>query len=312
MTLHHSSGRWRLGLALSLLTVVLWGILPITLKVTLQALDVYTVTWFRFLVSFALLALYLGLRQQLPKLATLRATPLNLLVIATVSLALNYLLYLEGLNQTTAANAQVLIQLAPVLLGLGALTIFKERYTQWQWLGLGTLAAGLVLFFDEQLRTLVTAPQQYLWGSGLILLAAAIWTVYALAQKQLLQKLPSAVIMLAIYGGSALLFSPVASPLQIGSLSPLHLSMLLLCALNTLMAYGAFAEALEHWEASRVSAVLSLTPLVTLGAVFTVDLIWPTLMPPEPLTVLGLTGAVLVVVGSLGIALGRSSKAVKG
>ncbi|MHC5832608.1 MAG: EamA family transporter, partial [Nostoc sp.] len=62
MSLHQSSGHWRLGLALSLLTVLLWGILPIALTVTLEALDVYTVIWFRFLVSFLLLAIYLGIR----------------------------------------------------------------------------------------------------------------------------------------------------------------------------------------------------------------------------------------------------------
>jgi len=56
MSLHQSSGQWRLGLALSLLTVLLWGILPIALTVTLEAVDVYTVIWFRFLVSFLLLA----------------------------------------------------------------------------------------------------------------------------------------------------------------------------------------------------------------------------------------------------------------
>jgi len=31
-----------------------------------------------------------------------------------------------------------------------------------------------------------------------------------------------------------------------------------------LIAYGAFAEALEDWEASRVNAVLAERPLVTL------------------------------------------------
>lgn len=84
MPLHSSSGRWRLGLALSLLTVFLWGILPIALMVVLQDLDVYTLTWFRFLVAFGLLAVYLAVRQQLPKLQQLRLPSLGLLAIATI------------------------------------------------------------------------------------------------------------------------------------------------------------------------------------------------------------------------------------
>ncbi|HEY9847311.1 MAG TPA: DMT family transporter, partial [Candidatus Caenarcaniphilales bacterium] len=191
VSLHSSSGRWRLGLGLSLLTVLLWGMLPIALSVTLQVLDVYTVTWFRFLVSFVLLAGYLAARGQLPPWSKLRLMPLKLLAIATVCLAINYLLFLQGLAQTSPATAQVLIQLAPVCMSLGAIAVFKERYTLWQWLGLGLLSFGLMLFFQDQLRAMVTTVNQYLVGSSLLVVAAVAWAVYALAQKQLLYRLPS-------------------------------------------------------------------------------------------------------------------------
>lgn len=305
MPLHQSSGRWRLGLALSLLTVLLWGVLPIALKIMLQVLDVYTLTWFRFAIAFGLLAIYLALRRKLPSLQQLRSTSLGLLAIATIFLAVNYLLFLQGLALTSANNAEVLIQLAPVLFGLGAIAIFKERYTLRQWAGMAVLVLGFVLFFNEQLRTLITGASNYLIGSSLIIIAAAAWAVYALAQKQLLQQLSSANVMLIIFGGCALMFSPVAAPQKIFTMSPLHLATLLFCGLNTLVAYGAFAEALENWEASRVSAVISLAPLCTLVAVEIVSSLMPNLIPPEPLTILGIVGAILVVAGCMAIALGR-------
>lgn len=306
MPLHSSSGRWRLGLALSLVTVFLWGILPIALTVTLQVLDVYTVTWFRFSVSFGLLAVYLAARRQLPPVEKLRSTPLGLLAIAIIFLAINYILFLQGLHQTSPANAQVLIQLAPVLMGLGGLVVFKERYTLRQWAGLSVLTLGFALFFHEQLANLITAQGKYLIGCGLIFFAAVTWAIYALAQKQLLQKLPSSNIMLLIYGGCAILFSPFAAPQPILTLKPLHLGMLLFCALNTIIAYGAFAESLEHWEASRVSAVLATTPIVTLISVSAVSMFLPTLIAPERLTVLGVVGAIFVISGSIAIALGKA------
>ncbi|MEO8890153.1 MAG: EamA family transporter, partial [Coleofasciculaceae cyanobacterium] len=74
----------------------------------------------------------------------------------------------------------------------------------------------------------------------------------------------------------------------------------------TLLAYGAFAEALDHWEASRVSAITALTPLVTLVTVWAVSLLTPTLIAPENLTLLGITGALLVVVGSVAVAVGKN------
>jgi len=305
MQLHQTSGRWRLGLALSLVTVFLWGVLPIALAVTLQALDVYTVTWFRFLMAFGLLAVYLATRKQLPELQKLRSASLGLLAIATVFLGLNYLLFLQGLLQTSPTTSEVVIQLAPILLSLGALVIFKERYTLPQWIGLGVLTLGFALYFHEQLKTILTAQATYLVGNGLLVLGAATWAIYALAQKQLLQKLPSSTIMLVIYGGCVLLFSPFAKPQMLLSLSPLHLGMLLFCGFNTLIAYGAFAEALDHWEASRVSAVLALAPLVTLLSVWAVSWLTPNLIPSEHLTLMGLFGAILVVAGSVAIATGK-------
>lgn len=306
MRSHFSSGQWRSGLALSLLTVFLWGILPIALSVTLQALDVYTLTWFRFLISFGLLAIYLASRQQLPAWQKLRSAGLWLIVVATVFLGINYLLFVQGLILTSPANAQVLIQLAPVLFGIGAITFLKERFNRYQYFGLGILVLGLILFFNEQLQSLLVANSTYLVGSGVLVLAAAAWAVYALAQKQLLRSLSSTNVMLLIYGGCALLFTPVASPATILTLNPLQGGMLLFCGLNTLVAYGAFAEALEHWEASRVSAILALTPVVTLASVEVVSSIQPRWVASEQLTILGLIGAILVVTGSMAIALGKS------
>ncbi|MBE9223976.1 DMT family transporter [Phormidium sp. LEGE 05292] len=305
MLLHQSSGKWRLGLGLSLLTVFLWGILPIALKVTLQGLDPYTVTWFRFFMSFGLLGVYLATRKQLPSGEKLRSLPLSLLVIASIFLALNYILYLIGLAYTTPANAQVLIQLAPVLMGLGGIYIFQERYTLMQWTGLGVLTLGFALFFNEQLKTLINAQGTYLFGSALIIIAAIVWAVYGLAQKQLLQQLTSANVMLLIYGICSVLFAPFAQPQSILSLTPLQFSMLIFCGLNTIIAYGAFAESLEHWEASRVSAVISSAPIVTLISVWIVAFLFPTWVVTNNLTILGVLGALLVVVGSMTIALGK-------
>lgn len=305
MQLHSTSGKWHLGLALTLVTVVLWGVLPIALKITLQALDVYTLTWFRFLVAFTIVGIYLTTKNQLPPLEKLRSTSPILMAIATLFLALNYIFFLKGLALTSPANAQVIMQLAPVFMGLGGLTIFKEKYTLTQWVGVGILTLGLCLFFNQQLKTLITAPTQYLLGCGLIVIAATVWAIYALVQKQLLKQLPSSNIMLIIYGGCIILFTPTAVPTRILNINSLHWGALIFCCLNTVLAYGSFAEALEHWEASKISALLATTPVFTLFAAWLISWLIPNLIAPERLTLLALFGAVLVVVGSITIALGQ-------
>ncbi|MCW5314705.1 EamA family transporter [Nostoc sp. KVJ3] len=306
MSLHQSSGRWRLGLGLSLLTVLLWGILPLALSVTLQVLDVYTVIWFRFLVSFVLISIYLGIRGNLPKLEQLHSASWKLLAIATLFLGINYFLFMQGLALTSPANAEVLIQLSTLLLGFGGLVIFKERYRLYQWIGVSVMICGYVLFFGEQLTNLITVHGTYLLGSFLIMLGATAWAIYALVQKQLLQSLSSSSIMLIIYGGCALLFTPLARVKSLFTLDLFHLGMLIFCALNTLIAYGAFAESLEHLEASRVSAVIALAPILTLISVAVVSVIAPDWIPSENFSFIAILGAGLVVIGSVAIALGKA------
>ena len=83
---------------------------------------------------------------------------------------------------------------------------------------------------------------------------------------------------------------------------------LLFAALNTLGAYGCFAAALEHWPASRVSAVLALTPLATLAFGILGARCLPGLVSAEPVSTTSLIGAGLVVMGSIGVSLaGRES-----
>ncbi|MDX2212878.1 MAG: DMT family transporter [Oculatellaceae cyanobacterium bins.114] len=315
MLLHQSSGRWQLGLTLALAATALWGVLPVAEVVILQELDVYTLIWFRFLMSFGLLALYLRIRQPFATQAVdfkaicgailTRSPQLWLLIIAALGLAGDYLFYLLGLARTSPGNTEVLIQLSPLLLGLGAIALFQERYTRYQWMGVGVLVCGFTLFFKEQLRTLITSSPDYLIGSGWIVVAAIAWAIYALAQKQLLHSLPSTHIMLGIYGICTLLFTPFADPQRLLMLSPLGIALLIFCGFNTIFAYGAFSESLEHWDASKVSAVIALTPIITLGMSWAIAEVVPNLLPPERITLLGLCGIVFVIVGSVLVALGK-------
>jgi len=250
-----------------------------------------------------LLTVFLAVRQELPTVEKIRTAPIKLIAIAIIFFLFHYVLFLQGLAQTSPSNAEVLIQLAPVLMGLGALFIFKERYTLSQWIGLGLLTLGLTLFFHEQVMALIHEPTNYLIGSTILILSAIFWAIYALALKQLLHTLPSSNILLIVYGGCGLLLTPLAKPQPIFTLTDLQFAMLLFCGLNTVTGYGAFAESLDHLEASKVSAVITLAPIVTLISMWLVAGIAPNLIKPEHITGIGILGALFVVTGSMIIAL---------
>ena len=55
MNQHVASGRQLWGVALALFTSYTWATIPIILKLLVQWVDVYTLTWFRFQVAGLLL-----------------------------------------------------------------------------------------------------------------------------------------------------------------------------------------------------------------------------------------------------------------
>jgi drug/metabolite transporter (DMT)-like permease len=307
LPVHQVTGRWRLGLTLALITALCWGVLPIALTLALDGMDAYTITWYRFAVATVVLGGILAATHRLPSVRTLGRTGWLLLAIALFGLVANYILYLIALEHATPTVNQTVIQLSPLCLLLGGLVLFKERFTRRQWLGFAILLPGLVLFFNDRLPELADLSGGLGLGVVLLVCAAVVWAAYALAQKQLLKSLNSQQILLLLYVGAVVVLMPVSNPGEIRGLAPLPMWMLVFSCANTLVAYGAFAEALEHWEVSRVSAVLALAPLFTLLGMWLVETFTPGLIEPERLNSLSIAGALLVVTGSALTALGGGS-----
>lgn len=304
MALHRARGDRRLGLLLASSTALLWGFLSIALRLLLEGMDPITITWYRLAACAVILGLYQARRGRLPAVRRLGRVQWGLLSIALFGLVGNYVLFVFSLDYVSPATAQLVIQLAPLLFLLGALAIFGERFSLPQWIGLAVLVAGLALFFNRRLPDLFRLSGPEAIGVGMVVVAGVVWAGYALAQKQLLVDLSSVNILWLIYVGAAVVLLPLARPGQILALDPFQLALLAFGVFNTLAAYGCFAEALAHWEASRVSAVIALTPLVTIGAVYGILAIWPTADVGERLDTLGLVGAALIIAGSVMAALG--------
>ncbi|MDH3588826.1 MAG: DMT family transporter, partial [Gammaproteobacteria bacterium] len=297
--MHTTSGHWRLGALLALTTAIMWGVLPIALKFTLQQMDAVTITWYRFVAATLILGAILAHRGRFPRLAALNARGWGLLLIAILGLCGNYVLYLLGLDHVTPGTAQIVVQLAPILLLTGALVLFRERFSILQWTGLLIFISGQALFFNRDLAQLLTGGGAQSTGVWLVVASAVVWAAYALAQKQLLNVLGSDGILFCVYVAAVFMFYPASEPAQILHIDGFTLSMLVFASINTLIAYGAFAEALEHIEASRVSAIIALAPLLTLAAMVLLGAVFPGFTLEEPLDALKIGGAVLVVTGSI-------------
>lgn len=299
------TSNWRLGLAYSLLTVFMWGLLPIALKAVLEVMDPLTISWYRFSISAVIAYLWYG-HSSGPALKQLLVTRHRALsLIAVAGLLGNYLFYIWGLDHINPGAAQILIQLAPLLFLAGSVVLFKERFSGLQWLGVLGLVAGMLLFFRQRLTDVVLTSDTYLAGVGLIAGAAITWCFYALAQRKLQLEHNARDILLLICITGTVLFLPLAEPQQVLALDTTKLALLAFCGLNTIIAYGSFGLAMSYWESSRVSAILPLAPLLTLLFTYALNRWTAADIPGEPMDWLGMVGALLVVSGSAVAALPR-------
>jgi drug/metabolite transporter (DMT)-like permease len=298
------TGRWKLGFALALATAIIWSTLPIGLEVALEQVDPQTVTWLRFLVSAVILGAWLAARGTLPWPPRLMPRGWLLLAISLAGLIGNYLTYAYALRYVSPTVNQTVIQLAPMLLLIGGVVFLRERFVGAQRIGLAALIVGLLLFFNQRLAELGSMGGRFFIGVMLLVLASMIWAVYGLAQKLLLRTLGAQQVLWLLYVGALLVLWPLSHPAELLNVSPPQAIALAYCCFNTLAGYGAFVAALEHWDVSRVGAVLATGPIFTLSAMWLTEQLWPGLVRAEQLNWIAIVGALAVVAGSIVAALG--------
>jgi len=302
------AGDWKLGLTFALITALMWGLLPLALKSVLAAMDPLTITWYRFSLSALIALLWYGHSSGGALRNLLARDSLPWTALAVLGLTGNYLLYVSGVDHINAGAAQIIIQVAPLLLLLCSVLFLGERFRRVQWLGVAVFAMGMLLFFQRRLNSLVPTGDDYVLGAALLFAAAVVWTGYGVAQKKLLGRHHAKDILLAICLGGSLILWPLAEPLQIRELDSTRLALLLFCGLNTIVAYGCFGLAMTYWEAARVSAVVPLAPLLTLFFTWLFNAVFDAAIPAEPLGWAGWLGALLVVTGSAVAALSSAAK----
>jgi drug/metabolite transporter (DMT)-like permease len=294
------------GFVLAIVTAMCWGALPIAMKQVLEVMDPPTVVFYRFLLAGIGLAPILAMRGQLPPLRMFRKPRwLGLLAIATGGLFGNFILFSSSLQYLNPTASQVIGQLSPVGLMVASVIVLKEKMRGTQVVGALMLLSGLIMFFNTSLVEIFTRLTDYTWGVIFGVGAASSWVCYGLAQKVLLRRLASQQILLLLYILCTMALLPLASPGVIMQLDSWQLACLIFCGLNTLVGYGALAEAMARWQAAQVSALITLTPLFTLLFSELLSLAWPLVFDRPMHNLLALVGAFVVVSGAMYSAIGH-------
>lgn len=277
-----------------MVTALLWGFLPIILKIALNQFSAGTIACFRFFFAFIVLYLILSVKGSQPS-RFLKKPPL-LGILAGTSLAANYFGMTESVNLSSPSNAAILIQLAPVILVIVGVTFFKERVNWQQFLGFVIAALGFSLFYFDQLGN-AKDIELYSSATAYIVFAAVVWVLYISCQKVLSRTYSAQMLNLLVYGVAALALVSKVQWTEFSGIGWHGWTLLVVLGVNTLFAYGALAEAVKYIPLTVISPVITLNPLITLSAMLVLPQFTDGLLVPETIGTGGYIGAVIAVTG---------------
>lgn len=283
------------GILLASFTALLWGFLAIALKVAVNFAAPATIVWFRFLTAFVLLAIYLLLIDR-SKLEILRHPPI-LMLSAAICLGINYFGFMQGIQHTTPAVAQIIIQSGPVILALVGVIFYRERLTLRQASGFIIAGVGFLLFYRLQINSLLSDRDSFNQGIGWIVIAALCWVLYATATKKMVREWSAQQINLIIYGFCALLFIPFVQYPIFLNLSLWQWILMFFLGINTLLAYGFLAASFKYIEANKISIIITLNPVITLITMSVLTILEVHWITPEKMALPSLLGAGIVLSG---------------
>ena len=276
-----------------LVTVSLWGVLPIFLKVGLNYYSVGTIAWFRFFFSFSVLFLFFFISRSDYRI--LRQPPI-IGILGGAALAANYFGMTQGVHLSGASNAAIIIQTAPLLLVVAGIIFFKETIRFRQLMGIAISITGFYLFYLDRSENAVNNID-YSIANEWVLFAATLWALYMICQKQLSIKYSAQSINLLVYAVGTIVLIPLVEWNEFFESSAIGWIILVILGLNTLLAYGALAEAVECIPLSLISILITLNPLITLGGMLVLTTFGISLLPEENIRWHGYLGGLIAVSG---------------
>jgi drug/metabolite transporter (DMT)-like permease len=270
-----------------ILVVLMWALTFSTFKVAWRRIDPVAFTGVRFLamvaISIAVLAFARSrVRVQRADIPTLVASGLSGYVAYQ-------LLFILGLDRTTAVASAILVSTHPLFSVLFAWLLGREKPTRRQMLGIGVAFLGVAVFLRAW-DALGTAT----WGDLLSLGAAAAFGAYGVINQPLSKRYPSRELMaysLVIGGGVvALICLPATIHQDWGAARPLDWLILVFAAVGPVyLAYALWNWAILRRGIARTTVYAFAVPVV--AAALAVAFLGESVHPEQ------IAGGVLVVSG---------------
>jgi drug/metabolite transporter (DMT)-like permease len=261
-------------------------------KVALRDIPPITLVFTRFAIGIVLLLVVLRVRRQ--PLIPPRHEWRTVMLMGFIGVTVHQLLQSYALTLTTAVRTGWLIGLTPAWSALLAVLFLRERLGVWRVLGLVIGFAGAALVVTRGVLSRETLALPSTPGDLLILASTLNWAICTVIGRGIVQRIGSltATASTTLFGW--LLLAPMFAWKQGWTAIP-HLTgpgwaaVLFLGVGCSGLAYLWWYGALEKMDATRVSALLYVEPLVTFVAAIAI------LGEPAGLTTIA--GGLLVLLG---------------
>jgi drug/metabolite transporter (DMT)-like permease len=275
------------------LLALIWGASYLFIKLGLEDLEPVFLVWFRLFLGAAVLLVLAARRHAL---APLRGRLPQLLVLATIQVAIPFILLTYGEERISSSLTGILVAASPIFTavlvtaGVGQ----EARIAPWALGGIGIGLVGVGLLFGVDLRG------SELLGGLMVLGTALGYSLGALYLRRSFLGVPSLGVAAGSMATSALLVAPVAAfqlPDAMPSAKALW-AVVVLGALGTGIAFWIFYTLIAEVGAARAAVVAYMAPgfAVGYGAAFL----------DEPVSGAAIGGLALILAGSWLAAEGRA------
>lgn len=287
------------GVILAVCATICFAVTVILLSIILSAIDAVTTTWYRCFVGAILVSIFMSAQdRKQARHHFFERQNIGVLLLIGVLFVFYQLIANVALIYIPPSSVQVMGQLSIFLTVFCGIFLLKEPFSRHQTLGLLILLIGLGFFFHHRWGTVFSLQGDYYIGIMLMVLSACAWAASAIVQKKAVRKLPGSTIVVSYFWLSALILLPFSNPFNPAVMTIEIFIPVLLAGATTVLGASLYTAALKHADASRVTPIVALTPLLTIAFVHPALLIWPGTFIPETVDFLSLFGALLVVIGS--------------
>lgn len=280
--------------AMLIVAMAFWGGSWVSAKITVSIAPPMTIGFFRFFIASILFLIILLIVEPETRLFFRRSNLKWLFLVGVTGIFGYGVLFLIGMNFTTAAQGSIIAGFNPVTVSIVAHIVHKERLKRkWQYSGFAFAFTGII--FVVGIQSLIDFHLEYLIGNLTILGAMVTWGIYSSIGKEAMKTMTPLEVNTggAIIG--SILFGLAAINEQVWSLPALvdplfWINAIYLGAFVTVVGFLFYFISIKELGATRAGGFINLVPVF--GTFFSA-----LIMPEDPIYWTFGVGLVLVVLG---------------